>query len=1284
MISVLYVDDEPQLLEIGKTYLETYGDFSISTAESASSAMTILKTDHFDAIVSDYQMPGTDGLEFLKQVRSLHGQIPFILFTGKGREEVVIIALNTGADFYLQKGGDPKPQFAELAHKIRQAVQRRQAELSLLESEFRYRDVVETQTEFISRFLPDGTHVFANEAYCRHFGKERNEIIGHRFIPSIPEEDRERVRRHMASFTPQHPVADIEHRVVMPDGSIRWHWWNDRAIFDENGRIVEFQSIGKDITPRKQTEEALRESEEKFRALIENSLDGILITDFSGKILFANPTAARIVEVADYQPLIGKINVMEFVAPELHADVIRDFNRIAAASEAFLVKYKLITGTKKEIWVECTGKKIPFERSEAILISMRDITEQKRAEEALFNSQQMLQVVLDSIPQRVFWKDRNSVYLGCNKPLVLDAGFSEPEDMIGKTDYDHASHATADLYRVDDRQVMETGQPRINYEEPQIRPDGSHAWLRTTKVPLRNKEGKIIGVLGTYEDITEHKRAEEALRESESRWRQLLEHSPVPMALYKLDGTVFFSNRQFVGIVGWTVEDIPHLDYWWRSVYPDLEYREQEKEAWLGRVKKAIVTGEYIEPLETCIYCKDDITRTLEFSGLIIGDTVLVTYYDLTKRKKAEEELRAAYEQLAAAEEELRAQYDTLQDSHLQLEASEDKYRMLVEHSRDGVFIIQDGRLVFYNQALTGLSGYTAEELNGKLLADLIVPEDREMVVSRAMERAQGKQLPERYEFSLLHKDGIRRIRIRVSTGLGSYNGRPASIGTFYDVSEDQRREEALRESEEKVRTILDHLPDLVVVHRNGIILYVNPAMIDSMGLLPEEVMNHSIMEYIAPEYHATVAANLRERLETGRDEPYEIELLPREGERRVVSIRGSIITFGGSPAILNVLVDITEKRKAEKALQASEEKFRDLVETSPDMIWEIDPQGRLRYMSPMIMTTMGYSPEEIIGKPMTDLIPEEKRPVIMQALTQTLASEGPIAPFEVPARHRDGRDMVVEIRPAQMLSPDGKLIGFRGVVHDITERKRAEDALRLANRQLGLLAGITRHDMKNQIFSLKAYLELSKRSLGNVPRESELIERELRVADIMERQITFTKEYQDLGANAPSWQDVEKVVSDAKNSIPLGEARITGDISGIEIYADPLLAKVFYNLIDNALRHGQHVTEMQVSAHESAGDLVLVWEDNGVGIPAKEKNLIFERGYGKNTGLGMFLVREILSLTGITITETGEPGKGARLEILIPKGGFRLTGTEQGSKKTQKKKKKPVKTSHHRNRNPA
>jgi len=271
-ISLLYVDDEPALLELGKLFLEKSGQFRVDTVTSAPEALEILKSTLYDAIVSDYQMPDMDGIALLKEIRAEFPDLPFIIFTGKGREEVAIEAFDNGADFYLQKGGTPTPQFLELGHKIIAAVRRRQAEKALQDLETRYRNVVEDQTEFICRFKPDRTHNFVNDAYCRYFGMQREEIIGQRFIPKIPEEDRGLIRSHFASLTGEHPVGTVVHRIIMSDGSVRWHQWSDRAIFNESGALVEYQSVGRDITDWKTVELDLRKKNDELRRAYEQRI----------------------------------------------------------------------------------------------------------------------------------------------------------------------------------------------------------------------------------------------------------------------------------------------------------------------------------------------------------------------------------------------------------------------------------------------------------------------------------------------------------------------------------------------------------------------------------------------------------------------------------------------------------------------------------------------------------------------------------------------------------------------------------------------------------------------------------------------------------------------------------------------------------------------------------------------------------------------------------------------------------------------------------------------------
>ncbi|OPX67112.1 MAG: sensory histidine kinase AtoS [Methanoregulaceae archaeon PtaB.Bin056] len=834
------------------------------------------------------------------------------------------------------------------------------------------------------------------------------------------------------------------------------------------------------------------------------------------------------------------------------------------------------------------------------------------------------------------------------------------------------------------------------------------------------------------------------------------------------------------------------------------------------------------------------------------------------------------------------------------LRESEEKYRMLVEHSRDGVFIVQEGRLVFYNRALAGLSGYTPEELEGRLLADLIAPEDREMVISRARERAEGREVPDRYEFSLLHKDGVTRSRMRVSTYLGTYHGQPASIGTFYDVTAERGREAALRESEEKyrmileniqdvfyrtdldgtllmfspsgyrlfgydpsesvvglnlaetfyanpddrkrlldaikekgsvqnyevrlrhrngniiwasasshlyydhegrvagiegifrditerkrsedalvrsenmyrtvfentgtatiligpdttilkanaewerltgvplsaqenilswtefihpadrermreyhyarrkdpaaapsvyecrlvdaeggihygfvhvdvipgtgnsiaslvdvtaltqaqhelreseakTREILEHLPDLIVVHREGIILYVNPAMSESMGWLPADVEGQPVLKFIAPEYHEAVKDAIRMRIESGIDIPYTIELIARDGTRRIVNVRGTIIRVGESPAIMNVLTDITAAKYAEMALQESEEKFSTVFKSSPVALMIVSiKDGTCVDVNDAFVRESGYSREDVIGQKASEIgffaDPSEADHVF-----SLLKTQGQVKNMEIRFRIKSG-EIQTCLYSASVIHMGNDMFVLSGV-ENITARKSMEVALRHANRQLNLLGGITRHDILNKVSVILGYLEIAKESVKD-PELGGYLEKVESATHAIREQIEFMRLFRDIGTRAPEWISLDSALP--HRHVP-ATISFHAEVKGVEIMADPMVERVFYNLLDNSVRHGGHVSAIRVSAHRSGDNLVIMWEDNGIGIAPGEKERIFDQAVGRNTGLGLFLAREILSLTGITIMETGEPGTGARFEITVPRDNFRV-----------------------------
>ena len=236
-----------------------------------------------------------------------------------------------------------------------------------------------------------------------------------------------------------------------------------------------------------------------------------------------------------------------------------------------------------------------------------------------------------------------------------------------------------------------------------------------------------------------------------------------------------------------------------------------------------------------------------------------------------------------------------------------------------------------------------------------------------------------------------------------------------------------------------------------------------------------------------------------------------------------------------------------------------------------------------------------------------------------------------------------------------------------IKAERAARESARIANEKLKLLSKITRHDILNQITVIRGFADLSRDSLPSDSPAVPFIDRISSASAAIEEQLAFTREYELGGDHAePAWFNIRDLATGIVRKMPLGEIDVDIDTGDLEIYSDPLLERVIFNIIDNSLSHGEKVTRIRFTFHQEEGSGVLVYEDDGVGIPSHQKNLIFEQGFGRNRGLGLFLTRGILSVTGITISETGVPGEGARFEIRVPKGVYRFgNARDQGPGRT-------------------
>jgi len=359
-------------------------------------------------------------------------------------------------------------------------------------------------------------------------------------------------------------------------------------------------------------------------------------------------------------------------------------------------------------------------------------------------------------------------------------------------------------------------------------------------------------------------------------------------------------------------------------------------------------------------------------------------------------------------------------------------------------------------------------------------------------------------------------------------------------------------------------------------------------------------------------------------------------------------------------LRDETEKRHGiERDLKEHEERLRRTFDQSPVGAALCSLDLRFMQVNAALCEITGYSKEELLSRSMPSITLPEDREQLVQCAASLKCDGGDLEAHDLRLVKKNGEPIWVHPSVRIIRDADGSPLYFLPLFVDIHDRKLAEEALQKSNKKLSMLSSITRHDIKNQLTGLGVSLQLIKHEVPDDPVLQERIDKMVACSDAIERQIEFTRYYEELGTLHAGWFEVYKGVLEEGAQLPLESITLDPGRKGISIYADPLIGKVYYNLFENSLRHGGHMNKISITEDETDNGLVIRYTDDGIGIPDSEKEKIFLKGYGKNTGLGLFLIREILATTGISIIENGKPGKGAQFEILVPRGEYRISPEE-------------------------
>jgi len=479
------------------------------------------------------------------------------------------------------------------------------------------------------------------------------------------------------------------------------------------------------------------------------------------------------------------------------------------------------------------------------------------------------------------------------------------------------------------------------------------------------------------------------------------------------------------------------------------------------------------------------------------------------------------------------------------------------------------------------------------------------------------------------------------------------------------RAEEALLDSERRLSQIIDFLPDpTFAINTAGEVVAWNRAMEEITGVTATEMLGKGNYEHSLPLYGERRPMLADMALVPDGQGSNSNPLIRREGDMLVADAIGAhpmgrdvILWAKASPVydmngnvsgVIESIRDVTALKKAEEALAESETQYRSVIENASEGIVAAQ-DGVLKYANPKALEMIQSTLEKITDKPFVTFIHPDDRSLVADRYMRRLRGENVPSKYDFRILGEKGLLTWVQISAVVTLW-EGKPATLNFLT-DISERKQAEDALRRANRQLNLLGSITRHDILNKVMVILGHLAIARKKSSDSTMGASIEKLEAAVRAIGS-QIEFTRVYGDLGTHEPQWQDLDKILP----RLPFPDTiTMDADVKGVTVYADPMLEKVFFNLLDNSIRHGQRVTHIRISWDRKEGDIQIIWEDDGVGVPDEDKERIFDRGFGKNTGLGLFLVREILSLTGITIKENGVTGNGARFEITLPNGAYRV-----------------------------
>ena len=741
------------------------------------------------------------------------------------------------------------------------------------------------------------------------------------------------------------------------------------TVFDDGRKGVSV--LLEDITEKKRTEKTLQESEERYRQLVDISPDAVILHQ-DRKIIFMNPAALNLLGASHSDEFIGK-NILDFIHPDFRDVVRKNIEKDLIGSTSPPIELHMLRVDGTPVIVEGRGVKTSIDGKPAIQVAIRDITERKRVEEILQKSEKQYRSLVETTGTGYVILDKAGRVITANQEYVRLTGRSTLAEIEKRSVTDWTAPYDLERNAREIEQCFRIGQVRgleVDYQ----RPDGTIQSIEINASVIQSDSEQIV--LTLCRDITERKRATEALQKTEEKYRTLIDRANDGIVVVQ-DSIIKMCNRYVTEFWGASIEEIlgrPFTDFIHPEALSEVLDRYNQRMA-----------GENPPPIyQTTLKRKDGSQFFAELNAGIISyggsPADLIIIRDINERKKIEAALRE----------------------------SEEKYRTLINQANDVISIVQDGVIKMCNPRLAEFWGGSIEEVLGKPFTDFVHPEALHEVIDRYNRRMAGESPPSLYETVCMRKDGSKSY-VELNAGIISYKGKNADLVIVRDINERKKAEETLRESEATARELLNAPTDSVIlIDCEGKILALNEIAASRFGKRSDElvgIMSYDILPKEVAQLRRSLMAPVLEKREM-------VRFVDQRDGRWYDTVAYPIVNESGNVKKIAIIArDVTEQKNIEKQLQKSEQIYKRLLEQSFDAI-AIHKQGKITFLNERAAKVLGAAkPEDLIGRPIFDFIHPESRKDLEDRLKELSATEGMSAPLITEKFIRtDGSTVTVEV----------------------------------------------------------------------------------------------------------------------------------------------------------------------------------------------------------------------------------------------------------------------------------